>query len=150
MKVQFGAMIVRVALNPFESALRIPKVTSEMTGRMQEELSLKGLLALFVGAGLLLSSVAGAAELSREKLSQSTDVAHCAAIGPGYVRVEGTDACARIGERMRVEMNVHRPPPFLGGFAQPFDLDPAPDGPARARLRLETAPARDPGRPISR
>ena len=76
--------------------------------------TISGYLALLVGASA--ASGAAAAELSREKLSRSTDVQHCAAYGPGFVRVEGTEACARIGERMRVEMNVHRPPPFLGGF----------------------------------
>ena len=92
---------------------------------------------------------AGAAELSLEKLEQSTDVQGCAQHGPGYVRVEGTDACARIRSRMRVEMNVTRAPPFLGGaplFEAPAPFDPMPgDGPSRAYLRLE-----QPGRPAER
>jgi hypothetical protein len=91
-------------------------------------------LALGMWAGF-----ASAAELSREKIMTSSDVAHCGVYGPGYVRVEGTYACARIGERMRVEMQVNRAPPFLGGFAPLNDLGPA-DGATRAHLRLDNAP----------
>lgn len=117
----------------------------------------RSLGAQIVSTGLCLASCAAlaggaaAAELSREKLSRSTDVEYCAQHGPGYVRVEGTDACARIGERMRVEMNVPRPPPFLGGFPPPFEMDISQDGPARARLRLDAPPPpRDPNRTFSR
>lgn len=111
-----------------------------------------------VALGLLSSTamagMAAAAEISRERLTNSTDVAHCAEHGPGWVRVDGTDACARIGERMRVEMNVPRPPPFVGGFPPPFEMDFTNDGPARARLRLDGGPSpvppRDPNRTITR
>ena len=117
-----------------------------------------GSACMGLGLGLLSSvaviGVAGAAEISRERLSRSTDVAHCAEHGPGWVRVDGTEACARIGERMRVDMHVPRPPPFLGGFPPPFEMDFSDDGPARARLRLDGAPPptlpRDPNRTITR
>jgi hypothetical protein len=101
-------------------------------------------LALGVCAGLCSGAVS-AAELSREKLSSSSDVAHCAVYGPGYVRVDGSYACARIGERMRVEMRVNRAPPFLGGFTPTDDF--AVDGPSdsawRAHLRLDRSSTTD-------
>ena len=106
-------------------------------------------------AAALASVGASAAELSREKLEKSTDVQNCAVHGPGYVRVEGSDACARIGSRLRVEMNINRAPRFVGGFPQPFDslgLDEPPggDGPARAHLRLDQPAGRVPDRQITR
>jgi hypothetical protein len=105
-----------------------------------------GALALLL-AGLV--QTAAATELSRKKLSNSTNVEHCSVYGPGYVRVEGSEACARIGGRMRVERQVNRPPAYTG-FPSPFEAEPGPDGPARARLRLDALPARDPHRTLSR
>ena len=100
-----------------------------------------GLCATVGGTG------ASAAELSRDQLSNSADIAHCSVYGPGYVRVGDTYACARIGERMRVQMRVTRAPPFLGGFA-PQD-DSLVDGANRAYLRLD-GPGRGAGRTLER
>jgi hypothetical protein len=97
----------------------------------------------------LASGTAGAGELPRGKLTSSTDVAHCAVYGPGYVRVEGAYGCARIGARMRVEMRVQQAPPFLGGFAPADVPQPSSSGAARAHLRLD-APPIEPERSIAR
>ena len=107
-------------------------------------------------AAALASASASAAELSREKLEKSTDIQNCAVHGPGYVKVEGSDACARIGSRLRVEMNINRAPRFVGGFPQPFesglgfDEPPGGDGPARAHLRLDQPSGRATDRQITR
>ena len=104
----------------------------------------------------IIGGCAQAAELSREKLGKSTDVQNCAVHGPGYVRVEGTDACARIGSRLRVDMNAIKAPRFIGGFPQSFDpgADFEPgltgDGPARAYLRLDRPAGPPPERSINR
>jgi Porin subfamily len=42
----------------------------------------------------------------------------CAAFGPGFVAVEGTQTCVRVGGHVRVEMGVERPM----GFDRPSPL----------------------------
>ncbi len=106
-----------------------------------------------VFAAVLATAGAEAAELSREQIEHSQNVENCDVHGPGYVRVEGTEACARIGSRLRVPMELSRPP-RLSGAPTPFESEPGfdvpmGDGPSRAHLRLES-PAGPSMRAISR
>jgi len=50
-----------------------------------------------------LVPIAGAAVLCIGTVSSALASDHCAAYGPGFTSVEGSDTCIRIGGRVRVE-----------------------------------------------
>ncbi len=80
--------------------------------------------------GTLLLAATGA-------LAQSNP---CAVYGSGFVALNGTDTCVRIGGRVRVD-GVVVPPQDVFGSSGSFNFAPGPqnglDGPDRAHLRLQ-------------
>ena len=94
-------------------------------------------------AALLLVAATSAGQ-AQQRLAGSES--QCAIYGAGYVAVQGSSTCVRIGGRVRLEMNTgtvgHAYAP--GGLSSgQFGGAAAPDGANRAHLRLGGSPGRN-------
>lgn len=91
----------------------------------------RGLASIGLAAGsALLATTSGA-------FAQSNP---CAVYGSGFVALNGTDTCVRIGGRVRVDGVVVAPQEVFGSGGS-YNFAPGPqnglDGPDRAHLRLQ-------------
>ena len=97
------------------------------------------LLSLVLAPGLAPSLVPGLARAGEyEYFDPSTGVAggFCAGLGKGYVPVQGTRACVKIGGHVRVDAAADLPLRTASGDGQANYGQPV-DGPMRAHLRLD-------------
>lgn len=87
-------------------------------------------------AGAFIGFAALAGGASAQTRAQSNE---CAIYGSGYVAIQGTGSCVRIGGRVRVEGGAvfGGSRSNIGGGALGFAGEKMRDGPSRARMRLE-------------
>lgn len=91
-------------------------------------------------AGVMLAALIGATSSATAQSRASAPGASnsCAIYGSGFVAIQGTGSCVRIGGRLRVEgSSTFGGSNFNRGSAAGFAGADAGDGPARAHLRLE-------------
>lgn len=101
----------------------------------------KSAAGTFAAAGVALSCCVLAASPSAAQ-QRGSDSAHCAIYGAGYVAVQGSTTCVRIGGRVRLELNAGS----IGNAYAPVANNAAgspDDGLGRAHLRIPSQPARN-------